>query len=59
MVEVKIKERLRSCEDEQEEVSNYLMKKGQWELNEGTLGCTQWRINFGRDYGPNVRQTSE
>jgi hypothetical protein len=34
-------------------------KRRYWKLKEKALDCTQWRIRFGRGYGPVVRQTTE
>jgi hypothetical protein len=34
-------------------------KRRYWELKEEALDRTVWRTRFGRDYGPNVRQTAE
>jgi hypothetical protein len=30
-----------------------------WKLKEEALDRTLWRTNFGRDYGPVVRETTE
>jgi hypothetical protein len=34
-------------------------KRRYWKLKDDALDRTLWRIRFGRDYGPVVRQTTE
>jgi hypothetical protein len=34
-------------------------KRRYWKFKEEVLDRTLWRIRFGRDYGPVVRQTTE
>jgi hypothetical protein len=34
-------------------------KRGYWELKEEELDRSLWRIRFGREHGPFVRQTTE
>jgi hypothetical protein len=33
-------------------------KRGFWKLKDESLDSTQWRISFGRGYGPVIRQTT-
>ena len=47
------KTRYKQLQDELKE------KRGYWQLKEEVLDSTLWKTNFGRCYGPDVRQTTE
>jgi hypothetical protein len=40
-------------------LDDFKEKRRYWKLIEEALDLTLWRIRFGRDYGPVVRQTTE